>query len=1093
MRLSLGQFAAFCLWSLVATAALGASVPPSASVTSNARIDNIVIKLRGETDATAGLSREGWTAIYGALQVPFALTGFTRDGAYRLQLSDPLPIAAARNALNRVRMLPDVLYANMAATSSAMVTIASAAAPDATNAAQARPRLSRLIVKFRDAATSEASRRNEPLSRARLDQLTARGGHALAHERAMSGGAYVVRLLQAVPEDQAEALAATLETDPEVEYAEPDRLMHPLLVPNDPRYGEQWNFMGPSAGGVNMPPAWDITTGAANITVAVIDTGALPGHPDLAGRYIGGYDFVSDSAVANDGDGRDADASDPGDWVTSAENANPNGPFYRCGVSNSSFHGTHVAGIVGAASNNGIGVAGINWVSKILPVRVLGKCGGFTSDIADGIRWAAGISVVGAPSNPNPARVLNLSLGGSGNCGSTYQNAINAALGANAVVVVAAGNSNTDASQTAPANCSGVITVAATNYAGQRASYSNFGASVEIAAPGGGDGQAILSTLNSAALSPDPAGYNYVLYAGTSMATPHVAGIASLVLSVNPALTPAQVLAKIQTTARTFPTGTGRDCTTATCGAGIIDAGAAVASTSGLPSTTTTLATSGSPAVAGTNVTFTATVTGTNPTGSVTFVSDGSALCSGVTLVSGAASCSTSSLSVGTHSIVASYGGDANNAGSSSATLSQVITAPAGVANVALATAGAVASASSTYSSAYPVSSLNNNERTGAGWGAGGGWLDGTPGSFPDWVQIQFNGSKTIDRVVVYMVQDNYQQPVEPGDSLTFNDWGATDFTVQGWNGSSWVVLGTVTGNNLVKRTVTFNPFTTDRIRVNITAARSTWSLLTEVEAWSTTAPSLPSTTTTLGTSGSPVVAGTNVTFTATVTGTNPTGSVTFVSDGSALCSGVTLVSGAASCSTSSLSVGTHSIVASYGGDANNAGSSSATLSQVITAPAGVANVALATAGAVASASSTYSSAYPVSSLNNNERTGAGWGAGGGWLDGTPGSFPDWVQIQFNGSKTIDRVVVYMVQDNYQQPVEPGDSLTFNDWGATDFTVQGWNGSSWVVLGTVTGNNLVKRTVTFNPFTTDRIRVNITAARSTWSLLTEVEAWTAAP
>ncbi len=325
-----------------------------------------------------------------------------------------------------------------------------------------------------------------------------------------------------------------------------------------------------------------------------------------------------------------------------------------------------------------------------------------------------------------------------------------------------------------------------------------------------------------------------------------------------------------------------------------------------------------------------------------------------------------------------------------------VAAACAQASNVALASAGAVASASSTYSGSYPVNSLNNNERTGAGWGAGGGWLDGTPGSFPDWVQIQFNGSQTIDRVVVYMVQDNFQQPVEPSDSLTFNDWGATDFTVEGWNGSGWTLLGTVTGNNLVKRTVSFGPFTTDRIRINILGGRSPWSLLTEVEAWSVAAA----------------------------------------------------------------------------------------------AAQGTSNVALASAGGMASASSTYSGSYPVNSLNNNERTGVGWGAGGGWLDGTPGNFPDWVQIQFNGSKTIDRVVVYMVQDNFQQPVEPSDSLTFNDWGATDFTVEGWNGSGWTLLGTVTGNNLVKRTVSFGPFTTDRIRINVLGGRSPWSLLTEVEAWT---
>ena len=196
------------------------------------------------------------------------------------------------------------------------------------------------------------------------------------------------------------------------------------------------------------------------------------------------------------------------------------------------------------------------------------------------------------------------------------------------------------------------------------------------------------------------------------------------------------------------------------------------------------------------------------------------------------ATCSTSSLAAGSHSIVASYSGDAANAASASTPLSQTITAARRSSNVALASAGAVASASSTYSAGYPVTAVNNNERTGAGWANGGGWNDATSGVFPDWVQINFNGSKTIDRVVVYTMQDNYSNPIEPTDTLTFTIYGITDFTVQGWNGSAWVMLGTVTGNNLVKRTVTFAAFTTDRIRVNITAARSTWSTLVELEAW---------------------------------------------------------------------------------------------------------------------------------------------------------------------------------------------------------------------------------------------------------------------
>jgi hypothetical protein len=254
--------------------------------------------------------------------------------------------------------------------------------------------------------------------------------------------------------------------------------------------------------------------------------------------------------------------------------------------------------------------------------------------------------------------------------------------------------------------------------------------------------------------------------------------------------------------------------------------------------TTTMLVSSLNPATVGATVTFTATVTGSNPTGTVNFTDGGSSIagCAAVAL-SGAgnsktAACSTSSLAVGTHSIIASYGGDANNAGSSSAALSQVINASAGSMNVALASNGGIASASSTYSTGYPASAVNNDERAGLNAGNGGYWNDATPNTFPDWVQINFNGSKSIDHVVVYSVQDNYTNPVEPTDTMSFSLYGLVDFTVQGWDGANWVTLATVSGNNLIKRTATFSSYTTDRIRINVSNALNTWSRITEVEAW---------------------------------------------------------------------------------------------------------------------------------------------------------------------------------------------------------------------------------------------------------------------
>ena len=276
--------------------------------------------------------------------------------------------------------------------------------------------------------------------------------------------------------------------------------------------------------------------------------------------------MIIDTAVSNDGNGRDADASDPGDWVAAGE----------CGfgspASNSSWHGTHVAGTIAALTNNASGVAGVAFGAKVQPVRVLGKCGGYTSDIADGITWASGGAVTGLPANPTPARVISLSLGGGGACDTTTQNAINGARGRGTVVVVAAGNSNANAANFSPASCSGVISVAAVNRQGGKAYYSNFGAVVDVAAPGGdmrtNSGDGVLSTLNSGATAPGADAYAY--YQGTSMATPHVSATVALMLAKKPALTPDQVETLLKGSTRAFPAACSQ------CGTGIVDANAAV-------------------------------------------------------------------------------------------------------------------------------------------------------------------------------------------------------------------------------------------------------------------------------------------------------------------------------------------------------------------------------------------------------------------------------------------------------------------------------------------------------------------------------------
>ncbi len=416
-----------------------------------------------------------------------------------------------------------------------------------------------------------------------MGRLNNVAGLVFSYLRRMSGNADVIKLPASLPLDQVQKIADLLATLPEVQYAVPDQRRFAVLSPNDTYYvaGDQWDMNDPT-GGIDAPAAWDITTGTSGVVVADADTG-LTNHVDLAGRMVSGsvatsgYDFVSNVTIANDGDGWDSNPSDPGDWVTSAESKNKSSVLYGCPVSNSSWHGTHTAGTIGAASNNALGVAGINWVSKLLIVRVLGKCGGYDSDIIDGIEWAAGLPVSTVPTNANPAKVINLSLGGTGACSSAWQNAINAINAAGAVVVAAAGNSSSNVSGFTPASCNGVIAVAATGRTGSLSYYSNYGSGVEISAPGGDDkvDTGVLSTLNTGTTVPVADTYAY--YEGTSMATPHVTSVVSLLFSVNPSLTPAQVLSILQSTARPFPAGsTCLGTYKNECGAGILDAGAAV-------------------------------------------------------------------------------------------------------------------------------------------------------------------------------------------------------------------------------------------------------------------------------------------------------------------------------------------------------------------------------------------------------------------------------------------------------------------------------------------------------------------------------------
>ncbi|MFF7865174.1 S8 family serine peptidase [Streptomyces qaidamensis] len=449
-----------------------------------------------------------------------------------------------------------------------------AAVPAAQTEAAPGVQAERLIVGYKSGASEAESNKAAAADAASKADKT---GEDVDFQRRLGTGAALVELGSDPTRASVSDVVAAYQADPQVAYVVPDRLNKPTAVtPNDTEYSKQWDLFESTAG-MNVPAAWDTTTGSG-VTVAVIDTGYVA-HSDLAANIVGGYDFISDTAVSVDGNGRDSNPADPGDWYNDNE----------CGqgipASTSSWHGTHVAGTIAAATNNGKGVAGVAYGAKISPVRVLGKCGGYDSDIIDAITWASGGSVSGVPANTNVAKVINMSLGGGGACSSATQSAINGAVNRGTSVVVAAGNENQNVSNASPANCNNVITVAATNRAGSRASYSNYGSLVDIAAPGGetrtSKANGILSTLNSGTKTPSSENYDY--YQGTSMATPHVAGLAALMKSANSALTPAQIESAIKANARALP-GT---CSGG-CGAGLADAAKTVQAVKGGTSTGTT-------------------------------------------------------------------------------------------------------------------------------------------------------------------------------------------------------------------------------------------------------------------------------------------------------------------------------------------------------------------------------------------------------------------------------------------------------------------------------------------------------------------------
>ncbi len=415
-----------------------------------------------------------------------------------------------------------------------------------------------VIVKFRDGIRSQG-----------ISSLQAQvSGASVNIARVRSLGSALPRTeLYRASTDAAGTLemARQLSQRSDVEYAEPNYISYIQKAPNDPNYALQWHYKA-----MNLEAAWDITDGTGNpITVSVVDTGKID-HPDLQGTFVGGYDFITDPDEAGDGDARDADPTDLG--------------------GDSGYHGSHVAGTIAAQSNNGVGVAGVNWGAKVVPVRVLGINGsGTNADILPGVQWAAGIHVDGVPDNPNPAKVINLSLGGKRSCSQAEQDLYDSIKAKGVIVVVAAGNENDDANNHSPASCNNVITVGATGPTNTRAPYSNYGSPIDVMAPGGDTKQTItfngktypagvLSTLFDQNGAPV-----YGFYQGTSMASPHVAGLVSLMLSKDSNLSFDTIMSRLKASSTALsPTACNRP-SGADCGPGLVDAARALGTTGTTP------------------------------------------------------------------------------------------------------------------------------------------------------------------------------------------------------------------------------------------------------------------------------------------------------------------------------------------------------------------------------------------------------------------------------------------------------------------------------------------------------------------------------